>query len=72
MGKQLAKIYDVVAEKSGLDARMRLSSETGISKRKAEEAEDSPELLEKVKAAASQLIGTDIGALFIARTIRTI
>ena len=62
MGKQLAKIYDVVTEKAGLDARMRLSTKTGISKHKAEEEPDSPELLEKVKATASELIGTDIEA----------
>jgi hypothetical protein len=63
MGKQLEKIYEIVTQKAGLDARMNLASKTGVSKSKASEIPDTEELVNKFKAMASDLIGENIDNL---------
>ncbi len=63
MGKQLEKIYEIVTQKAGLNARMNLASKTGISKSKAAKMPDTDELVNKFKALASDLIGEDIDNL---------
>lgn len=63
MGKQLERIYEIVTQKAGLDARMNLASKTGVSKSKASEIPDTDELVNKFKALASDLIGENIDNL---------
>lgn len=63
MGKQLERIYEIVTQKAGLDARMNLASKTGVSKSKASEIPDTDELVNKFKALASNLIGENIDNL---------
>lgn len=60
MGRILNRIYKVIENKKGLEARIALAKETGISRKEAERVEDTPELIEKVKKAADEIIGTDI------------
>jgi len=63
MGKQLERIYEIVTQKAGLDARMKLATKTGISKSRASEMPDTDELVKKFKALASALIGKNIDSL---------
>ena len=60
MGKQLERIYEIVTQKAGLNARMKLSAKTGVSKSKASEMPDTEELINKFKMVASDLIGENI------------
>ena len=63
MGKQLERIYEIVTQKAGLNARISLASKTGVSKSKASEIPDTDELVHKFKALASTLIGENIDNL---------
>jgi hypothetical protein len=60
MGKKIAQIFDIVATKKGFDGRMKLAEQCGISKSKALEVEDSPELMKTFRKEASTIIGEDI------------
>jgi len=61
MGYRLAKIYDIVVQKGGTNARMQLAKESGISRKKAGEIEDTPELVKKLKRLASNILGKELG-----------
>lgn len=56
-------IYEIVTQKGGLNARMQLASRMGLSKKKACETPDTDELVNKLKALASDLIGENIDDL---------
>ncbi len=60
MGGNLEKIYQIVTNKAGFKGRMRLAVKTGLSRVKAANVEDNPELLSKFKKAADEIIGVDI------------
>ncbi len=60
MGEKLVKIFDIVTNKAGYEGRIELAEKTGVSRKKAEELEDSPELIEKFKRIASQILGEEI------------
>ena len=60
MGATLQKIYEIVTEKGGYEARMALAQKTGIPRTKAAEMEDSPEVINRFKAAADEILGSDI------------
>jgi len=60
MGRILNRIYKVIENKKGLEARMTLAKTTGISRKEAESSEDTPELIEKIKKAADEISGGDI------------
>jgi len=60
MGATLEKIYTIVTEKGGYDARMNLAQKTGIPRTKASEMEDTPEVINRFKAAADEILGMDI------------
>jgi len=60
MGSTLEKIYAIVTEKGGLDARMTLAQKTGIPRTKAVEMEDTPEVIRKFKTTADEILSTDI------------
>jgi hypothetical protein len=57
MGQKLVKYYELVAEKGGLQAKMRLAMKTAISSEKAAAADDSPENLTKFYNVVRELIG---------------
>lgn len=60
MGEKLVEIYEIVTQKAGFDGRMELAKKTGISRKKAEQEEDTPENIDKLKKAANQIIGEPI------------
>jgi hypothetical protein len=60
MGQQLEKIFQIVTQKAGLDARMKMATKTGISKKQAVDIADTEEIVGKFKMLASELIGEDI------------
>ena len=55
MGEKLVRIYEIVTEKIGLKGRLELASKTGISMSQAAEIEDTEELINKFKYAASDV-----------------
>ncbi len=60
MGKMLQEIYKIVTSKKGFQGRLKLAEITGISRADADEIDDTPALIEKVKKIASDIIGDDI------------
>jgi hypothetical protein len=60
MGQILAKIYKIVEDRGGVPARIKFASVIGLPKKDAEEMKDKPEVIEKFKAAADQILGCDI------------
>ena len=67
MGATLDKIYKVVTDKAGFKGRMRLAVRTGISRTKAMQMEDSPEVITKFKKEADEIVGQDIDEFFTRR-----
>ena len=63
MGDLLVKIFDIVTEHGGYEARLKMAEKTGISRSKATEIDDSPEIVEKLKKVASEILGKDINEL---------
>ncbi len=55
MGEKLVRIYEIVTEKIGLKGRLELASKTGISMSQAAEIDDTEELINKFKYAASDV-----------------
>jgi len=60
MGEKLAKIYKIVEEKGGNPGRIKLAMATGLPKKDAEEMKDKPEVVEKFKSIASEILGHNI------------
>lgn len=60
MGATLEKIFKIVTEKAGYDGRMHLAEKTGIPRTKAAEMDDTPEVINRVKAVADEIVGKDI------------
>lgn len=60
MGVTLNEIYKLVTDKAGFKGRMRLAVRTGVSRTKAEEMADSPEIIAKFKKEADEILGQDI------------
>ncbi len=60
MGEKLAKIYKIVEDKGGNSGRIKLASATGLPKKDAEEMKDKPEVVEKFKNIASEILGINI------------
>jgi hypothetical protein len=63
MGEKLAEIYKVVEEKGGNVGRIKLATITGLPKKDATEMKDKPEVVEKFKSAASDILNCDINEL---------
>ncbi|NPU84470.1 MAG: hypothetical protein HPY65_08260 [Syntrophaceae bacterium] len=55
MGEKLVCIYELVTEKIGLHGRLELAVKTGISMSQAAEVDDTEELVNKFKDAASDV-----------------
>jgi hypothetical protein len=60
MGQQLAEIYRIVEEKGGTPARIKFASVIGLPKKDAEEMKDKPEVIEKFKSVASDILNCNI------------
>jgi len=63
MGNILIDIYDIVTARTGFQGRMRLAVRTGVPRVKAQEIEDKPEIVEKFKKEASEILKADIEPL---------
>lgn len=57
MGAKLKQYCDIVQEKGGMSAKMRLAMKTGVAAAKAASEPDSSELLAKFHAVATELVG---------------
>ena len=64
MGAMINEIYRIVTEKAGFKGRMRLAVRTGISRTKAVQMEDTPEMITRFKSAADEIAGRDIDPFF--------
>jgi hypothetical protein len=59
MGQKLVKLYEFAEKTGGAMARMRVAMLTGVPSTKAADAPDSPENLDKFKAAIKEATGQD-------------
>lgn len=64
MGAVINEIYKIVTDRAGFKGRMRLAVRTGISRTKAAQMEDTPEMITKFKSAADEIVGRDIDPFF--------
>ena len=64
MGAMINEVYKIVTEKAGFKGRMRLAVRTGISRTKAVQIADTPEMIMKFKSAADEIVGRDIDPFF--------
>ncbi len=67
MAEKLELIYRVVEEKTGFKGRMRLVVKTGVPKSVAASMPDDPQIVEKFKFAASDILGHDINEFLIGK-----
>jgi len=63
MGEKLAEIYRIVEEKGGVEGRIKLATATGLPKKDATEMKDKPEVIEKFKNVASDILNINIDEL---------
>jgi hypothetical protein len=56
MGKELARIFQVVEDKGGLPGRLKLVQAIGITQQQAGELKDKAPLLRKAKKAAAEIL----------------
>jgi hypothetical protein len=64
MGAMINEIYKIVTDRAGFKGRMRLAVRTGISRTKAAQMEDTPDMITKFKKAADEIVGGDIDPFF--------
>jgi len=67
MAEKLEQIYRIIEEKSGFKGRMRLVVKTGVPKSLAASLPDDPQVVEKFKFAASDILGRDINEFLMGR-----
>ena len=67
MGAVIDEIYKIVTDKAGFKGRMRLAVRTGISRTRAAQMDDSPEMITRFKKAADEIVGRDIDPFFSRR-----
>ena len=60
MAEQLEQIYRIIELKTGFKGRMRLVVKTGVPKTVAVSMPDDPEMVNKFKMAANDILGHDI------------
>lgn len=63
MGAKLAKYYDFVAQEGGIQGKMRLAMMTNVPSTKAATEADTPELVNKFRAAIKEITGKDAPAV---------
>jgi hypothetical protein len=59
MAQKLMKMYEFVNQQGGLQAQMRLAMKTGTPSSRASTVPDTPDLVEKFKAAVKEITGKD-------------
>ena len=64
MGAMINEIYKIVTDKAGFKGRMRLAVRTGISRTRAAQMEDTPDIITRFKKAADEIVGRDIDPFF--------
>ena len=64
MGAMINEIYKIVTDKAGFKGRMRLAVRTGISRTRAAQMEDTPDIITRFKEAADEIVGRDIDPFF--------
>jgi len=64
MGAVINEIYRIVTDRAGFKGRMRLAVRTGISRTRAAQMEDTPDMITKFKEAADEIVGSDIDPYF--------
>jgi hypothetical protein len=57
MGKRIAAMFDFVEDKKGRDGKVALARETGVSSVIAEGTPETPELMERFRAAVKKITG---------------
>jgi len=57
MGQKLLRFYELAKAEGGLQVQMRLAMKTGMASTKAGDAPDSPENIQKFKAAFREITG---------------
>jgi len=67
MAEKLEQIYRIIEEKTGFKGRMRLVVKTGVPKSLAASLPDDPQVVEKFKFAASDILGRDISEFLMGR-----
>lgn len=60
MGEKLTRIYRIIEEKAGNPGRIRPATATGFPRKDAEEMKDKPDVVEKFKSVASDILGYSI------------
>ena len=60
MGEKLAEIYKIVEEKGGIEGRIKLATLTGLPKKDATEMKDKPEVVEKFRNIACDILNCNI------------
>jgi hypothetical protein len=60
MGEKLAEIYKIVEDKGGVQGRLKLATLTGLPKKDATEMKDKPEVVEKFKSVANDILNLNI------------
>jgi hypothetical protein len=60
MGEKLVRIFEIVTEQAGFKGRLALASKTGISMTQAAEMKDTEEMINKLKAAAGEILDKSI------------
>ncbi len=63
MGKTLKRIFQIVEDRGGLSARLKLVQLTGITQQQAGEIKEKASLIKQVKKAAAEILATDINEL---------
>ncbi len=56
MGGKLAAYFDTAAQLGGIEAKIKLAMLTKLSREKAEEAQDSPQNIEKFEEVMVELV----------------
>ena len=59
MAERLVKYYDFTQNKAGIVGRMRLALKVRMTSQQAKEEPDSPDLLQKIKAAVREVTGEE-------------
>jgi hypothetical protein len=67
MAQQLDQIFRIIEEKTGFKGRMRLVVKTGVPRSVAASMTDDPQVVEKFKFAASDILGHDINEFLTGR-----
>lgn len=63
MAEKLMRIYQMVEDKGGLPARLKLVQMTGITQQQAGEIKDKANLVRQARKAASEILAVDINEL---------